>query len=212
MLNDRITVTAKHEQAADVVIEYLADKLSPKFIITIGGEVGSGKSTLAYALAHKFKKQGVRSKIVDLDDFYKVPPLERKAWRRSNGIESVGPDEYDWGKIIHVINDFYENNVSVMPCVDLITDYVDEISTNFNGVDIMIINGLYATKISQADLRIFIELTYDETKEAQLFGDKEEMTAFRKQILEREHQMVQGLKNGCDLFFDFDALVDKYHL
>ncbi|HOI31821.1 MAG TPA: P-loop NTPase fold protein, partial [Bacteroidales bacterium] len=70
MLNDRITVTAKHEQAADVVIEYLADKLSPKFIITIGGEVGSGKSTLAYALAHKFKKQGVRSKIVDLDDFY----------------------------------------------------------------------------------------------------------------------------------------------
>ena len=212
MLNDRITVTAKHEQAADVVIEYLADKLSPKFIITIGGEVGSGKSTLAYALAHKFKKQGVRSKIVDLDDFYKVPPLERKAWRRSNGIESVGPDEYDWGKIIHVINDFYENNVSVMPCVDLITDYVDEISTNFKGVDIMIINGLYATKISQADLRIFIELTYDETKEAQIFGDKEEMTAFRKQILEREHEMVQGLKKGCDLFFDFDALVDKYHL
>ncbi|HPE42816.1 MAG TPA: hypothetical protein PKV88_01945 [Bacteroidales bacterium] len=212
MLNDRITVTAKHEQAADVVIEYLADKLRPKFIITIGGEVGSGKSTLAYALAHKFKKQGVRSKIVDLDDFYKVAPLERKSWRRANGIESVGPDEYDWGKIIHVINDFYENNVSVMPCVDLITDYVDEISTNFEGVDVMIINGLYATKISQSDLRIFIELTYDETKEAQIFGDKEEMTAFRKQILEREHEMVQGLKKGCDLFFDFDALVDKYHL
>jgi uridine kinase len=212
MLNDRITVTAKHEQAADVVIEYLADKLRPKFIITIGGEVGSGKSTLAYALAHKFKKQGVRSKIVDLDDFYKISPLERKSWRRANGIESVGPDEYDWGKIIHVINDFYENNVSVMPCVDLITDYVDEISTNFEGVDMMIINGLYATKISQSDLRIFIELTYDETKEAQIFGDKEEMTAFRKQILEREHEMVQGLKKGCDLFFDFDALVDKYHL
>ncbi len=212
MLNDRITVTPKHEQAADVVIDYLADKMKPKFIITIGGEVGSGKSTLAYALAHKLKKQDIRSKIVDLDDFYKIPPLQRKEWRRANGIESVGPSEYDWGKIIHVINDFYENQKSVMPCVDLITDYVDEITTNFKDIDIIIINGLYATKIEQADLRIFIELTYDETKEAQIFGDKEEMTAFRKQILEREHEMVQGLKKGCDLFFDFDALVDKYHL
>jgi len=212
MLNDRITVTPKHEQAADVVLEFLADKMKPKFIITIGGEVGSGKATLAYALAHKLKKQGVRSKIVDLDDFYKIPPLQRKEWRRANGIESVGPSEYDWGKIIHVINDFYENQKSLMPCVDLITDYVDEITTNFNDIDIIIINGLYATKIEQADLRIFIELTYDETKEAQIFGDKEEMTAFRKQILEREHEMVQGLKHGCDLFFDFDALVDKYHL
>ncbi len=143
----------------------------------------------------KFKKQGLRSKIIDLDDFYKIPPLERKQWRRDNGIESVGSDEYDWGgKIIHVINDFYEENSSVMPCVDLITDYVDEIKTNFKGVDLMIINGLYATKIEKADLRVFIELTYDETKEAQVFAGKEEMTAFRKQILEREHQKVQALK------------------
>jgi uridine kinase len=186
--------------------------MKPKFIITIGGEVGSGKSTLAYALAHKLKKQGIRSKIIDLDDFYKIPPLQRKEWRRAKGIESVGPSEYNWGKIIHVINDFYENQKSVMPCVDLITDYVDEITTNFEDVNVIILNGLYATKIEQADLRIFIELTYDETKEAQIFGDKEEMTAFRKQILEREHEMVQGLKKGCDLFFDFDALVDKYHL
>lgn len=212
MLNDKITVTPKHEQAADVIIDFMGEEIKPKYIIAIGGEVGSGKSTLAYALAMKFKKQGLRSKIIDLDDFYKVPPLERKQWRRDNGIESVGSDEYDWGKIIHVINDFYEENSSVMPCVDLITDYVDEIKTNFKGVDLMIINGLYATKIEKADLRVFIELTYDETKEAQVFAGKEEMTAFRKQILEREHQKVQALKNGCDLFFDFDANLDKYHL
>ncbi|MBU1371077.1 MAG: adenylyl-sulfate kinase [Bacteroidetes bacterium] len=212
MLNDKLTVTPKHEQAADVVIEFMAEKLKPKYIIAIGGEVGSGKSTLAFAIAHKLKKQGVRSKIMDLDDFYKVSPLERKEWRRTNGIDSVGPNEYDWGRIIHVINDFYENNIAVMPCVDLITDYVDEVKTNFNGVDVAIINGLYATKIEQADLRVFIELTYDETREAQLFGDKEEITAFRKKILEREHQMVQALKVGSDLFFDFDATLDKYHL
>jgi uridine kinase len=102
-------------------------------------------------------------KIIDLDDFYKIPPLERKQWRRDNGIESIGPDEYDWDMINHIIKDFQEDKKSTMPCVDLITDYVDEITTDFKGVDVMIINGLYATKLKQANFKIFIELTYNET-------------------------------------------------
>ena len=86
MLNDKITVTQKHVQAADVVIEELRKVLQKKFILAIGGEVGSGKSTLAYAIAQKLKKQGISCKIIDLDDFYKITPKERKAWSRKNGI------------------------------------------------------------------------------------------------------------------------------
>ncbi len=212
MLNDKITVTRKHTQAAELVAEELQKVLQPKFIVAIGGEVGSGKSTLSYALAHKLKKQGITSKIIDLDDFYKVSPKERKAWRRLNGIESVGPEEYDWNKINHVIDDFYHDRESTMPCVDLITDEVDTLTTFFEGVDVLIINGLYATKLKQSNFRVFIELTYDETKEAQAYSQKEEMTEFRRQILEREHQMVQALKQNIHLFFDFDATLDKYHL
>lgn len=212
MLNDKITVTKKHLEAAELVAEYLQQVIQPKFIIAIGGEVGSGKSTLAYAIAQKIKKQGINSKIIDLDDFYLVPPKERKAWRRQHGIESVGPDEYDWLRINRVIDDFYHDRESTMPCVDLITDEVDTLITHFEGVDVLIINGLYATKLNQANFRVFIELTYDETRDAQLYSGKEEMTAFRKQILEREHQMVQMLKHKIDLFFDFDATLDKYHL
>jgi uridine kinase len=212
MLNDKITVTKKHTDAAQYIIEEILPSVKPKYIIAIGGEVGSGKSTLAYALARKFKKQNIRVKIIDLDDFYKIPPMERKQWRRDNGVESVGPDEYDWDMINHVIIDFQEDKNSTMPCVDLITDYVDEITTNFKGVDVMIINGLYATKLKQANFKIFIELTYNETQEAQSYGGKEEMTGFRKKVLEREHQMVQALKKGSDMFFDFDASLDKYHL
>ncbi len=212
MLNDKITVTKKHIDAAQYIIEEILPSVKPKFIIAIGGEVGSGKSTLAYALAQKFKKQSIRVKIIDLDDFYKIVPLERRQWRRDNGIESIGPDEYDWDKINQVIVDFQNDKKSTMPCVDLITDYVDEITTDFKGVDVMIINGLYATKLHQANFRIFIELTYTETQDAQAYGQKEEMTEFRKQILEREHKMVQLLKKGSDMFFDFDASLDKYHL
>lgn len=212
MLNDKITVTKKHLQAADLVTEELQKVIQPKFIIAIGGEVGSGKSTLAYAIAQKIKKQGLSSKIIDLDDFYKIPPKERKAWRRLNGIESVGPEEYDWNQINHLIDDFYHDRESTMPCVDLITDEVDTLTTHFEGIDVLLINGLYATKLKQSNFRIFIELTYDETKDAQAYSGKEEMTEFRRQILEREHLMVQALKQNINLFFDFDATLDKYHL
>jgi len=212
MLNDRITVTSKHIDAANVVVDDLLPRLRPKYIIAIGGEVGSGKSTLAFAIAHRLKKEGIKSKIIDLDDFYKVPPHSRKAWRRKNGIESVGPTEYDWDKINDMINDFKHDRESILPCVDLITDDVDQLSTSFKHVNVLVINGLYATKLEQANFKVFIELTYNETREAQLFGQKEEMTDFRKQILEREHQMVQALKKSCQMFFDFDATLDKYHL
>jgi len=212
MLNDKLTVTPKHTTAAQVIVDEVRAIISPKFIIAIGGEVGSGKSTLSYALALKLKKQNLRSKIIDLDDFYTIPPLERKEWRRSKGIDCIGPDEYDWDKINRIVDDFVQDKESTMPCVDLITDFVDTITTDFAGVDVMIINGLYATKLKQAHFRVFIELTYDETEGAQIFGGKEEMTPFRKQILEREHQIVQSLKKGCNLFFDFDASLDKYHL
>lgn len=212
MLNDRITVTPKHIEAANVVVNEILPGLKPKYIIAIGGEVGSGKSTLAFAIAHRLKKEGRKSKIIDLDDFYKVPPHSRKAWRRLHGIESVGPEEYDWDRINDLISDFNNDRKSEMPCVDLITDEVDHLTTSFKDIGIAIINGLYATKLNQADFRVFIELTYTETKEAQLFGQKEEMTDFRKMILEREHKMVQSLKAGSDMFFDFDASLDKYHL
>lgn len=212
MLNDKITVTDKHIVAANVVADEVLKLIKPKYIIAIGGEVGSGKSTLSFAIAHRLKKEGIKSKIIDLDDFYKIAPHSRKAWRRKNGIESVGPEEYDWDKINEVIDDFQNDRESTMPCIDLITDEVDKITTSFKKIEIIIINGLYATKLNQANFKVFIELTYRETKEAQLFGGKEEMTEFRKQVLEREHLMVQALKPGCQMFFDFDALLDKYHL
>lgn len=212
MLNDRITVTKKHIETANVVVDEILPKIGKKYIIAIGGEVGSGKSTLAFAIAHRLKKEKVKSKIIDLDDFYHVLPNQRKAWRREHGIQSIGPMEYDWDAINRVIEDFRNDRPSSMPCVDLITDEVDRLTTSFKKIPVMILNGLYATMLWQADFKVFLELTYKETLEAQLFGEKEEMTAFRKQILEREHKMVQALRPGCNMFFDFDAMLDKYHL
>lgn len=214
MLNDLITITPRHENAAkmilDRVLELMDQSTKDKMIISISGEVGTGKSTVSTALGLMLKKRDIRSKIMDLDDYYKIPPLERRKWRLEKGIKSIGYDEYDWGKVIRNINDFMESKVSTMPCVDLITRYVDELTTDFNGVDILIINGLYSLKIDLADLKVFIEMTYDETLDAQKYSQKEEFDEYRQTIMQREHEVVQSLKPNAEFFIDFAQSL--YHL
>jgi len=208
MLHDLITITPRHENAAkmiyDRVLELRDQGQKNKLIISISGEVGTGKSTVSTVLGLMLKKIDIRSKIMDLDDYYKIPPLERKKWRLEKGIKSIGYDEYDWGRVIKNVNDFMESKVSTMPCVDLITRYIDELTTNFKGVDVLIINGLYSLKVDMADLKVFIEMTYDETRDAQAYNQKEEFDEYRQTVMQREHEVVQSLKPNAEFFVDFE--------
>lgn len=214
MLNDLITVTPRHENAArmisDKILDLRREKPGDKIIVTISGEVGSGKSTISIVLARMLKKQSIRAKIIDLDDYYKIPPLERRKWRMEHGISSIGYDEYDWEKVNRNIQDFKKGKSTEMPCVDLITGYVDKLTTSFEGVDMLIINGLYSLKIDDADLKVFIEQTYDETRDAQRYSQKEDMDAYRLQVLQREHEVVQSMKQNAEFFIDFDQSL--FHL
>jgi uridine kinase len=214
MLNDLITVTPQHENAAKLILDKIVEKRfgleSEKMMITISGEVGSGKSTVSVILARLLKKKNIRAKILDLDDYYKIPPLERRQWRIKHGISSIGYDEYNWDKLKQNIADFYMSRTSVLPCVDLITGYVDELKTNFAGVEMLIINGLYSLKLEQADVKVFIELTYDETLAAQKYSQKENLDNYRLQVMKREHEVVQSLKSHADFYIDFEQ--SMFHL
>ncbi|HZK08268.1 MAG TPA: hypothetical protein VFC92_08715 [Bacteroidales bacterium] len=207
MLNDLITITPRHENAArlilDRIMELRAESPAEKMIITISGEVGSGKSTISIVLGRLLKKHEIRTKILDLDDYYKIPPLERREWRLEKGIESIGYKEYDWDRVNQNIGDFKHSRTSSLPCVDLITGYVDELITDFEGVDILLINGLYSLKIEDAALKVMIELTYDETTEAQRYSQKEDLDKNRLEVLKREHEVVQSLKSKADFYIDF---------
>jgi len=214
MLHDLITITPRHENSArlifDKVQELRSNTEKEKMIITISGEVGSGKSTVSVILGRLLKKQKVKAKIIDLDDYYKIPPLERREWRLKNGLESIGYDEYNWDKLNQNITDFKRNRKSQMPCVDLITLNVDELHTDFKGIELLIINGLYSLKIEDADLKVMIEQTYDETRDAQIYSQKEPLDSYRLKVLQREHEVVKSLKSKADFFIDFEN--SFYHL
>lgn len=210
MLSDILLITEKHEKAAEQIVNRLGEIKSDKIVLAIGGESGSGKSEIAHLISQKLKNKGELAKILHIDNYYKVAPRERTAWRKKHGVESIGLTEYNWNLINRNIAEFKESKEAILPCIDLLTDQEDRLITNFEGIKYLIVEGLYPLK-ANADLKIFIDLTYHETKKAQILRGKEPQNEFRLQVLQREHEVVQSLRALADLLItkDFDVVETK---
>lgn len=201
MLEDVLLIQDKHREVGAQLAEIILKERTPKFIVAISGESGSGKSELTHVLAKTLFSQGVVAKPIHIDNFYKTLPLERNAIRKAGGVShTVGLQEYDWEKIQEVIAGFNEGKKVTMPCVDLVTQRVDQLTTDFAETEVLVIDGLYAINAPQVDLAVYIELTYHETKKAQTGRGKEEANAFRFEVLEAEHQAVLSIRHKAQWF------------
>ena len=207
MLGDILLVTQKHKKIAALIVDYSLKLKKKKLTIAIGGESGSGKSEVGHMIGKYFKVMGTLAKILHTDDYYLLPPIKRKIWRQKEGISKIGVSEYDWAKIDNTISKFRNNEECVMPCIDLLTDQVDQLHTNFNGIEVLILEGLYSLK-ADTDIRAFIDLTYHDTKEVQISRGKEPQTGFRLEVLKREHIVVQSLKPLANIIItkEFDMI------
>ncbi len=222
MIGDILLINDNHRRAArelaKKVLEHKSVKENEhnghyKYVVGISGESGAGKSELSYSLALELKKQDIRVKVMHADNYYLVPPLLRREWRMTHGVESVGMDEYDWEKVNQNIRDFREDRVSTLPYIDILSGQIDTLTTDFQKIHLLVVDGLYAIRAEDIDLRVFIELTYLETKMAQLVRGKESHDDFRIRVLEKEHQNVLSLKPMADLLvnrdFEIKANPDK---
>jgi len=207
MLGDVLLINDMHKEAAQEICDKILVELEEKepryrYIVGISGESGSGKSELSHALGKALKEHNIRVKVVHTDNYYKIQPLLREEWRPNKGFDMIGLDEYDWVKIKKTIRDFKEAQECMIPCVDLIPEQVDKLLVDFEKIDFLIVDGLYAINAPDIDMRIYIDLTYHETKINQIIRMKEAMTDFRMNILEREHQAVRSLRPMADYIID----------
>jgi uridine kinase len=198
MFGELLYITQNQEKAARQILEYIKREGRVKYVIAIAGDSGTGKSGIAHTLSRFLKQEGTPAKVLHIDNFYKVPPTQRSSWRRQRGVESIGLSEYDWDCINGAIDDFREGRESALPFIDLRTDQVDTLITDFDGLPYLIIEGLYTLE-ADADLKVFIELSYRETISAQVLRGKETLDEFRIQVLEQEHKVVLSLRPEADL-------------
>jgi uridine kinase len=199
MLHDVLLITEKHKKAARQIVKHVNKMAGAKIVIAIGGESGSGKTELGHQVAYALKMQKTPAKIMSIDNYYKTSPQERNPWRKAHGIDRIGYKEYNWTAINRTLREFREDaDVAVMPCVDLLTDQEDFITTSFKGIRYLVVEGLYAVQ-AEADLRVFIDLTYHNTKKAQRLRGKETLDDWRLKVLEQEHRVVRSLLPLADL-------------
>jgi uridine kinase len=207
MLGDVLLIGEMHKRAAtdigSIVLHEIDQKRETdpdyKYIVSISGESGAGKSELSHSLASYLKKFDHRIKILHTDNYYKISPLLRNEWRKNKGLKTIGIDEYDWTLINKNIQEFKENRESMLPCIDIISGQIDKLITDFEKVDILVVDGLYAINIIDSDKRIFIDLTYHETKISQISRGKEMMNEWRNVVLEHEHVAVRSLRDKADI-------------
>lgn len=196
MIGDVLLIEQKHERVA----RELAARIQPhreRLVVAIGGESGSGKSEIAETLRNVLRNEEIRVKILHLDNYYIVPPAKRNAHRRKHGMSAVGLHEIDWDLLEENVSSFRKGQPTTIPFLDLYTDQEDKLVTDFKKIDLLIVEGLYACN-AQADIRVFIDLTYHETKKAQIKRKKEKVNKFRFQVLEKEHQAVKSLRETAE--------------
>ena len=209
MLGDVLLIEDKHRKAGEQIIEEILKRKKDRFTVAISGESGTGKTELAHVIAKGLRAHGICAKPLHIDNYYRILPLQRTEWRQKNGIEKVvGYDEYDWPLIYKNIEDFKNKTYSTMPCVDLVTEQSDMLTTNFGDVDMLIIDGLYAIKTEKVDLKIFIDITYHDTGKAQKLRGKEPQNEYRMKVLLKEHEMVKNLKEQADIVIGKDYSVE----
>jgi uridine kinase len=207
MLGDILLITEKHKEAANTIVKQILTIDKSKIIICISGESGSGKSELAHSIGKELvKSHNVPTKIIHSDNYYSTHPKIRNKWRVENGLENVGIGEINWKTLIKNIKDFLESKISQMPCIDLVPEEIDMLTTDFSKIKILIVDGLYAINLP-ADLSVFIDLTYHETKKAQSARGKENSDELRWQILEQEHKNVLSLKEKANIIINKDYSV-----
>jgi uridine kinase len=197
MLGDVLLISEKHHRAAEQIVAQL-ENAKPRTVLAIGGESGTGKTELAHVVSKLLKKQGRLTKVLHVDNYYLVAPEKRTQWRKEHGVERVGLSEINWDLVNRHLAAFRAGVEAVLPCIDLLTDQEDMLITSFENIELLILEGLYPLN-ADVDLRILIDLTYHETKKAQIVRGKEPQTAFRLQVLQQEHLAVQSLKPMADL-------------
>lgn len=202
MLGDVLLITEKHKAAAELIVDYILKNKTHKMMIGISGESGSGKTELSHVIARLLRDEKICAKPIHTDNYYNTHPLDRKEYRVRHGIKNVvGYDEYNWDAISQTLADFKAGRISEMPCVDLMTEQVDRLITDFHDVDMLILDGLYAIKAEELDVKVFIELTYEDTKKKHVKDSrgKEKMDQVRWDVLGQEHEMVSKLEKNANL-------------
>ncbi|MFV9673213.1 MAG: zeta toxin family protein [Acidimicrobiia bacterium] len=179
--------------------------------MTVAGESGSGKSETGQALADALREREVKAVVLQQDDYYVLPPQFNDAARRANfawvGITEVRLDLLD----AHLQAAQSGDHAIVKPLVIYSENRIDEEEISYEGVRVVIAEGVYTSQCDNVDRRIFIDRNRLETIEHRMKRGREEFDPFIEKVLTEEHEIISRHRNRADVIVTRDYDVEFVH-
>ena len=196
------------ELASLLTGEYgLRARLRP--VIAIAGESGSGKSVTASSLALALSADGVRAAVLHQDDYFVRPPRANHA-HRTHDLSSVGPQEVNGALLQSHVAAFRAGRDGVaVPRVDYPTDSFQVGEMDFAAVAVLVVEGTYALRLVDSDIRIFLEATHDDTRERRRIRNRDIDAPIIDQILAIEHEIIGAQRELAQIVVDRDFNVRR---
>lgn len=198
MIGDKLVIKPHHTARAVDIVGYLADRIDTPFTMTVAGESGAGKSEVAAEIARLLTDRGIKSGILQQDDYFVFPPKTNHEMRRRN-IEQVGLYEVKLDFMDSNMRSFRRRESPIFkPLVIFDEDRITTEEMEVSDLAVLIAEGTYTTSLKFADYRVFIDRDYLETLDARKQRARDKFEPFIEQVLEQEHQIIAVHKSLAD--------------
>ncbi len=214
MKGDSIIVEEHHRKAAEGIVQIILPKITSsdsKFAINVSGESGSGKSEVATAISDELAKSGIKSVILQQDDYFVHPPKTNDKTRRED-INWVGTQEVHLDVLDQNIMDFLDGVSEIeKPLVIYNEDTITRETMNVEDAKVVIADGTYTTALDNLTCRTFIDRSYLDTRDARKRRARERQDDHLAQILEIEHAVISTHRDRADILItrDYDVVEHK---
>lgn len=201
MKEEIIRIDEAHLKPTRLIVDCILKevKFSDKYILTVGGESGSGKSTLAHAIRSVLAEHDIRSSVLHMDDYFKLPPYTNHAQREKN-INRVGMEEVNLSMLQDHIDLFKDKCVSIeKPLVRYKANQIISEEIHLADVQVLIVEGTYVSILENINRKIFMSRNYKETFEARKKRNRDLIIPFNEEVLEIEHKIIVLHESYADI-------------
>ena len=201
MKGDKIILESFHLEIASHIIDRLVNNITEhdRYCISVAGESGSGKSVTGYALKEALNNKGIKTEVIQQDDYFFLPPKTNEMSRRMS-LENVGPHEVNLALIDTHVKQFLEGeNFITKPLVIFFENRATTETLDLTGVKVLIIEGTYTSLLQNVNARVFINRDWNSRIQSIKTRARDVVDDFLEQVLTIEHRIISQHQQYADI-------------
>ena len=158
---------------------------------------------MAHCLAELLEAERRSWIILAQDDYFRLPPKSNHR-KRLEGIDWVGPGEVRLDLLDEHAGRLRDGGDERLtkPLVDFDRDAMGSETVSGGPFDVVIAEGTYTGTLANADLRVFIDRDYRQTKKARLARARDPDVAFLDKVLAIEHEIIRQQSVTADIVIE----------